>query len=178
MGLIALLDQAARVYADKMRQLWQAAHDRDQARREVAVLTEELAKLQAELEPRDNGDGTVTALLPVTHSKDVHGVAVRLPMANEWFWTDFGPTKSSCDKSGSVIRLILRPAPKPPEQVTWEAPLVDGEWTATDEHFRSSDGARYYWNATGSIIVGLSKPPVLGTYQFKDRVGTLIEESK
>lgn len=179
MGLVALLCEAKQVHADVLRELSQAACDRDTARLELAAVRGELAKLQAEREPRDNGDGTVTQLLPVTHPKGLDVVGVRSPLRGESFVADGGEIMTA--ESGFVdpdrVRLILRPAPKPPEPVTWEAPLVDGEWTADEEWFSDEQCRRWTWDSTGSIITGLSKPAVLGTYQFKGGVGTLIQEA-
>lgn len=140
----------------------------------------ELAKLQAERDPVDNGDGTVTALLPVTYPKGLPVEQARSPKAGDKFVSDGGEIlNSTSGLSRNRIRLILRPAPQPPEPVTWEAPLVDGVWHAQGATF-STDAGRvvFTWDCTGEKIRGITKPAKLGRYQFRDGVGTLIEAAQ
>jgi len=62
--------------------------------------------------------------------------------------------------------------------VTWEAPLLDGEWQTNEFMFRRVDGVIFDWPFAMSAFRGLSKPAKLGRYQFKDGVGTLIEAAQ
>lgn len=167
-------------------------NERDQLRAELATLREseesaqhaakravdELAKLQAEREPRDNGDGTVTAMLPVTHPAGLDVVEVREPRIGDEFISDIGErmTCTFSPRNEGRVRLILRPAPKPPEPATWEAPLADGEWEASLSG-AENDTVLFQWSYWGTLLHGLAKPAKLGKYRFKDGVGTLIQEA-
>lgn len=147
---------------------------------EIDRIGSELAKMQAEREPVDNGDGTETKLLPVTYPKGLPVECVRVPRLGEVYLSDCGDVmETSANYTPEHPRLILRHAPKPPESVTWEAPLADGEWTATDKYVQNLRGsACFRWDMTARHIHGLSNPSTLGRYRFENGVGTLIEEAK
>lgn len=66
-----------------------------------------------------------------------------------------------------------------PATATWEAPLADGDWFAQELTFSTDAGRTVFtWTCTGEKIRGIAKPAKLGRYQFKDGVGTLIEEAR
>lgn len=144
-------------------------------------MQEELAILQAEREPLDNGDGTETRLLPVTYPKGWDVEAVRVPRKGDLYDDGNGVSRHAGGNHGSpgssLVRLILRPAPKPPEPATWEAPaLADGEWIADSVCVaRPGYALILSWGIEAVEIRGLTKPAKFGTYQFKDGVGTLIK---
>ena len=116
---------------------------------QVESAMEEIDRLRAERKPRDNGDGTVTQLLPVTYRNGEYG---RVPCN-----IDYGDV------------------PANPEPVTWVAPLADGIWHATGSAVERQDPVYIHmrWDMTAGVIRGLSKPERLGTYLFKNGVGTL-----
>jgi hypothetical protein len=139
-----------------------------------------------EPEPVDNGDGTETKLLPVTYPKGVDVVEVRSRRTGD-VYVDYDGEILDCQDdyvaSPGEVWLITRQLPKPPEPakpepVTWEAPFISGEWTATPVGWSDGTGVQYAWDATGTLIQGMGRPPQLGRYLFKDGVGTLIEASK
>lgn len=161
--------------------------ERDASRAELAKLKAErdhfraLSDAQAG-EPIDNGDGTVTAMKPVTYPNGLPVECVRSRREGDRYvecdGDVFGCQNSDDDTSPGQVWLILLPAPKPPESVTWEAPLVDGEWRASEDGWSDSKSRKWLWDVTGVSIRGLSKPAKLGRYRFVNGVGTLIEESK
>lgn len=165
------IEVGADYHLRKVGQLYRAATgERDR-------LKAELAKLQAEREPRDNGDGTETAMLPVTYQKGLDVAEARSRRTGDTYVGVFGETSVSevSDNREYNIFLILRPAPEPPESVTWEANLSDGEHVASERGI-TSGAMIFYWATAQEFLV--KKPAKLGLYLFKDGVGTLIEESK
>lgn len=137
----------------------------------------ELAKLRAEREPRDNGDGTVTALRPVTYPKGLPIKCVRDPKIGDEFISDIGEhiTCAMPPKGGGRVRLILRPAQQPLEPVMWRAALPNGEYVATSVGYSAGEWP-VSW-ATAKIQLNIDKPARPGRYLFKDGVGTLVEYS-
>lgn len=142
-------------------------------------IREEMAALQSEREPVDNGDGTETKLLPVTYPKGVPVECARAPKKGDRYFGDGDQFTAVDDHRQERIRLILRHAPKPTAPATWEAPLADGDWFAQELTF-STDAGRivFTWTCTGEKIRGITKPAKLGRYQFVNGIGTLIEEAK
>jgi len=144
---------------------------------EINGLREQVAKLRAEREPVDNGDGTVTQWRPVTFEAKLSGrvVAVRKPTEGESYLDTFGKEGPANGREHGV-RLILSPPEPKPEPVTWRCELPDGEWTA-----RSHDVTRgllsLSYEFAGLTIRRFAQPPRQGRYLFRDGVGTLQGEA-
>lgn len=154
--------------------------ERDAARSELSGVLKELADVKVRQWKQgaaiDNGDGTVTALKPVTYPKGLDVEQVREPRLGDEFISDIGEqmTCTLSPRNEGRIRLILRPAPKPPEPVTWEAGLADGEWEASLNGVEN-DTVLFQWEFWGKLLHGLAKPPKLGKYRFENGVGTLVK---
>lgn len=130
-------------------------------------------------EPRDNGDGTVTALKPVTYPKGLDVECVRAPKIRDLYAGNISGSGIACYvKFGAYdVRLILRKSTKPPESVTWEARLPDGE-VNTGPLGITCLGWVIPWNQALEVM-GVCRPPkVGGRYEFSNGVGTLIEAAQ
>ena len=138
----------------------------------------ERSKLLAEREPHDNGDGTVTQLLPVTYAAKWSGraLAVRPPKEGELLAAQDTEceVKSGIDYLGHSLRLILSPpVPAKPEPVTWNL-----SWLRDGEYVVRSKGQKDEVFLCGKSIFTCDddddeRPPLCGTYIFKNGVGTL-----
>lgn len=173
-GLECMLRNAARLHRE-------TADERDRLKAELAAVRSDRTI--------DNGDGTVTRLLPVTHAVGFDVIGVRVPRAGDSYisFSDGEVRTASHDHGradGTNARLIVRssPAAAATAPVTWEAPLDDGLWQARGAGVmhQSGEAASLYlsWSRGACKIRGLSRPAQLGTYRFVDGVGTLIEEQK
>lgn len=182
-GVEYYLRKAGQLFRDVAGRAARAEHDVAHLREMLAKAREELATMLAERAPIDNGDGTETKLLPVTYPKGLDVVEVRRFRKGDWFATGIGKAveATSTDTCPTGAWLILRPAPKPPEPVTWEAELADGMWHATNGGalaIRGNGQQLLQWEFAETYLREVRRPSVLGRYLFVNGVGTLIEEAK
>lgn len=173
------LRKAGQLFRAEAGRAARAEHDVAHLREMLAKAREELATMCAERATIDNSDGTETKLLPVTYPKGLDVECARSPKRGDRYFGDGEQFTSVDDHHQARIRLIIRPAPKPPEPVTWEASVCDGIWIAHDSHLvHSGSNTCFMWDGALTLMPGINKPAVLGRYRFENGVGTLIEESK
>ena len=181
------LAEVGESHAEILRERDQIRADFERTKQQYGAATDHLVELgdvvrtlQSEREPVDNGNGTVTQLLPVTYRKQWSGRVVAARAVNRGDWYVRTVDESEACSSGSArpdcISLILStPEPANPEPVTWRCSLLDGKWFANDEGVRFCPGgstiAFYAWG-----FAGITQPPQLGRYLFRDGVGTLITD--
>ena len=144
-----------------------------------AALDATLRTIESERQPRDNGDGTVTQLLPVTYDAKWRGRVgeVRKPQRGSCFVSNFGDesTANGCERG---VRLILSPPAPQPEPITWHTPLADGEWHIDSDGFARLQATAHCLTKEMTIAFcravmhGWIDPPKPGRYLFANGVGT------
>jgi hypothetical protein len=139
--------------ADAVRDL---AKQRDLLVVQNLQLQVEVDAMKAEREPRDNGDGTVTQLLPVTYRDKWKGrtMACGQPKRDQAYVSNHGQelTNSVSKFDRDDFRLILSPPePAKPEPVTWASPL-------------SLPSGRYEWEQARTRLFRLGEQRVAHTW--------------